>query len=425
MTRFALAASLASVLILFGGGLAIAAPASGGSISSVSPTEMPGSGSLDADAPDTEAPTDITFSLASPGPFVPGDTITINWSVRDSSPIMYIELAFVGQNDNHQALRLETSSSSEPGIQQGTATASVNIRTWEADTYTLWAYSFADEHWNTASACTNPLIGCTAPVDFPALSFDVTDIEVDTEAPQLRDLTMATPERVRPGDAVSFDWEVSDAVGVRFLMLIFEKPRVDLDCDPLESPCSELIVHTMSDRSSTGTTHRGRIGEIVNKGFSWQTGTYTLKQVYVEDFDRNVTRLGEGDPAFPSMTFTVTHKASSPSETPTATANPTSTIPTVQPTATAGTPSPGPSVMPTRTPDASASPTASPTPTDSALPATPSSTEAGAAGGSAPPTLAATGGDLGLPVLGAALLVLAGAGALSASRKMRLRVDNS
>jgi len=158
---------------------------------------------------DTAPPVLHGVSLASPGPFTAGDTVTVQWDATDDVGIERVEVAYLDAVGHERYLE------SAPGAVSGQlhvdyryANGSVNVR-WVLvlDVNGNFAQYFPDGTWGSAPGGG----GQTGGPDLHSADFATHDTGEDVTPPTLEAVARQSPASVTAGDDVTYGWTVSDA----------------------------------------------------------------------------------------------------------------------------------------------------------------------------------------------------------------------
>ncbi|MBF4457335.1 LPXTG cell wall anchor domain-containing protein [Pseudoclavibacter sp. VKM Ac-2867] len=368
---------------------------------------------------DFQGPENVQFSLRTPGPFAPDDRIIVDWAAEDEHRINVLRLIVTSPSGRSFWFYIESSELGEDGVQRGTASIAVDGEEWPSGAYSLTEFAIGDELGNLTTMKSGES-------GYPELRFEVGPTNLDVTDPVLISVVMTSPEVVRPGDSVSFDWTAFDDRGIRSVGFSYRSVRPAVPCEVLE-PCHSHFLGDVTITSVVDGVHTGTTSSVVDDPFRWTSGRYELRSVSVIDTTGNQISIRAGDSLFPEGGFFV-DKGPLPSPTPTGeeTASPTA----------APSPSSSASPQPTQSsgPDYSAPATAAPS--EPSLPVLPTATVAPSEATESPsafgagsatntpssqqnPVLASTGRDASMATLAiASVSVIAlGLGALLARRR--------
>lgn len=226
-------------------------------------------------ASDTTPPVLHSISLASPGPFTAGDTVTLQWHATDDIGLQQVQVRFrdaVGHRRTVVAY-------------DGAAAVSVPIDyRWANGAATLLEVVLYDVNGNFAMYLRDGTLftsgGTTHAVDLSRGDFNTFGTGEDVTAPTLEAFSMATPASRTVGDPVTLAWSVADEHAYWF-HAVYE-----------DAACKQHSLY--GSAGATGPSTATVDG-------SWGEGAARLIQVIVDD-DAGNTRVYRPDGSTTSYT---------------------------------------------------------------------------------------------------------------------------
>lgn len=218
---------------------------------------------------DITAPVLSSFSVNSPGPFAPGETVAVDFTANDGgSGLLAVVFFFEDVIGREQQVRTD-----DADVALGTASGLVE-ETWSPGTYTLKEVLLIDLAFNQASYHADGTIvleSAGAPgqgthgFDFSTAIFSVDNPAGDVATPVLTSIDLPGGLVYFPGSDLVADYVASDPSGVRLVLFDWIDPGLQV---------YQAIVFGQPAEDGPAVIHVGS---------NWPSGVLTLDRVMVTD----------------------------------------------------------------------------------------------------------------------------------------------